>query len=222
MKQNKIILIDRLNATLKDLYHNASVNYAYDDMESYTALTGLCAYEKFNFFASDAIEYINDLLGLTKDEVYKNYYCKQERKYRLIARLILEYGQVYSYGQGGKTVAPRNLMDNRRNPSPLQYDYNEITASEATDLSLMVTAFNDYITQWCSKDSQKELFKYEIDYIKDELQAELLILKKALKEKMREYRYMKKTSFTEIKSIVKDNIINDITNMKDLKKKLKS
>ncbi len=49
MKQNKKILINRLNEILKDLYHNASVNYACEEMESYTALTGLCAYEKFNF-----------------------------------------------------------------------------------------------------------------------------------------------------------------------------
>jgi hypothetical protein len=85
-------------------------------------------YEKFNFFASDAIEYINDLLGLTKKEVYKNYYCKQERKYRLIARLILEYGQVYSYGRGGKTIAPRNLM---KRDYIIQYDYNEIKEKNA-------------------------------------------------------------------------------------------
>lgn len=220
MRTQKIALIDRLNETLKDLYHNASVKYAYNEMESYTALTGNCADEKFNYFASDAIEYINDLLGLTKDEVYKTTYCKKERNFKLIARLILEYGQVYSYGRGGKTVAPKDLMDNRRNASPIQYEYDDINASDATNLILMVTAFNDYIVEWCSKDNQKELFNYELNYIKDELKEEFVTIKKTLKEKLREYRYMKKTSFIEIKTIVKNNIINDVNTMNDLKKKL--
>lgn len=220
MKQQKIKLIDRLNETLKDLYHNARVNYAYDAMESYTDLTGYCAYNKFNEFVSDEINYINEMLGLTKKEVYETSYCKKERPFRLIAQLILKYGQVYSYGRGGKTVAPNKLMNESRNPYPIQYEYDDINASEATDLILMINAFNDYIKNWCSFETQESLFNDTIAYEKEELREELVLIKKVLKSKIKEYKYLKNTSFTQVKDIVKNVIESEINDMNSIKKKL--
>ena len=60
---------------------------------------------------------------------------------------INEYGVLYRWGRGGRTLAPDGLYGSRR---PKTGIIDGMSAAALTDLILIVESFNAYVTDWCS------------------------------------------------------------------------
>ena len=64
---------------------------------------------------------------------------------------ILNYGPVYQYGRGGRTVAPESLI-NRRGGGSFSIKNVEQLENENFDLEQLLKdlkEFNDFVIQWC-------------------------------------------------------------------------
>ena len=60
-----------------------------------------------------------------------------------------EYGKIYQYGRGGRTVAPSDLVSGNHSPNPKE-DYCEDRPIEAcVRLIQVIESFNRYVTAWC-------------------------------------------------------------------------
>ena len=64
---------------------------------------------------------------------------------------ILKYGKVYSYGRGGRTVAPENLIKSRGGSSFSIKSVEDLEDSfNLEELTKDLKKFNDYVTSWCN------------------------------------------------------------------------
>lgn len=165
-KKDKLeLMLDRLDNALKDLYHNASPNcWSIND-------------ETGNFFdyvceeGSRAIEYIEDGLGGVYERQIKLGFTHNERYFWLVSR-ITEYGKLYQWGRGGRTVAPNQLVSQRGGSSfriKSAYDlYMDMTKTEITDMIQVLEAFNHYVRDWNSEETMQKLYR---DYLEYQLEA---------------------------------------------------
>lgn len=154
--EHKQAIANRLDAALCDLYHNATPHYPSLDTEQ--------AQEQFQswfeFAASNEIEYISDNLGCTQkeyDRQVKLGFQANERYFWLVSR-ITEYGKIYQYGRGGRTLAPQQLVS-RNGRSETEQDLN---AADSIEMIQILEAFNHYVAQWNSKANIKAMWKEEV------------------------------------------------------------
>ena len=59
---------------------------------------------------------------------------------------IGEFGKLYQYGRGGRTLAPDGLYDDRRG---VTWDPAEHSIAACVDLIRIVESFNRYVSAWC-------------------------------------------------------------------------
>ena len=57
-----------------------------------------------------------------------------------------EYGKIYTYGCGGRTLAPCDLYDDRRRA---KWDPEEHSIADCVELIRIVESFNRYVRAWC-------------------------------------------------------------------------
>lgn len=165
-RKNRII--ELLNEELSGLYHNATIHKWGEDVAGcisfYDWLMDAGPYE---------VEYLNDG-GSTGKKCYTTFtHIKEkaaafkseaararflrntrrqfieERKY--IECRIHEYGEIYSYGRGGRTLAPEGwTVNSHRGFNARQYEPEDLTLAGAAVLLRDVQAFNSYIRSWCA------------------------------------------------------------------------
>lgn len=164
------LILDRLDSALKDLYHNATPHFSMDIDDPDGKF-----FEDFCERGSWEIEYISEGLGLTPKEwkkAIKLGFPHNERYFWLVSR-ITEYGKLYQYGRGGRTVAPCELikLGGGSNFRILGSSYFE-SASKAdiVDLIQVLEAFNHYVERWNSQESILDMYK---DFQEQEAEREL-------------------------------------------------
>ena len=156
-KLQKEAILNRLDAALCNLYHNATPGYVPLDSEQASK-----AYQDwFSFYASCEIEYIQDGLGRTAQDWHKESktgFQANERYFWLVSR-ITDYGKLYQYGRGGRTLAPSQLVS--RNGRPIQEQ--DINMADATDMIMVLEAFNHYVGEWNKASNLTSAWKEEVN-----------------------------------------------------------
>lgn len=154
---NKIQLRDRLANAISNLYHNATPGYiSLDSKQAEAAFQ-----DWFNFAASCEIEYIQDGLGRTAQDWLKESktgFQANERYFWLVSR-ITDYGKLYQYGRGGRTLAPSQLVN--RNGRPIQEQ--DLNLADATDMVMVLEAFNNYVENWNKSENLASAWKEEVN-----------------------------------------------------------
>ena len=165
------LLRARASAAIQDLYHNASVEYPRIDGDFEQGL--------FNDWFQDApraeIDYIQNGgaygdLASTCRHIRTQYKSsdaanRAETRYRTQARVeraghaaawecISEFGELWQYGRGGKTLAPKNLIEmGGGGRFSTRKDYFEgervATYAEMTRSIVIIESFNAHVAAWC-------------------------------------------------------------------------
>lgn len=169
---NKQILLDRLESALTDLYHNATPNYPQTQNEYEASLFD----DWFTNAASFEIEYIQDGGAYSvmtyqdyaasaardgKSPAYAHYYarkciktCNLERaKYAPWEWVGSKFGKIYTYGRGGRTLAPEQCIRTRGGSgfSIMSIDdFSDERGKEwLTQAIQILESFNSYVAAWC-------------------------------------------------------------------------
>jgi hypothetical protein len=164
------LIRERARAALRNLYHNATINYPRDlhgRSEDY-------AQQWIEDAAQFEVEYIADggpygrnyratlaapcNAGRYKSERARAYYvAKGMRDMREESaghawQNITDFGKLYSWGRGGRTLAPENLIEQRGGGAfSIREDYaDEMPISSVVDLIRIVESFNRYVESWCA------------------------------------------------------------------------
>lgn len=184
-KVNKELLFNRAIQAASSMYHNATPVYIspQNDKEAHM----------INEFIADQGEgEIDHIHGggahggdSTTDFVANQYKTKEAQriarrcyvvrrdievsKYALYERII-NYGTLYTYGRGGRTLAPSDLVDTRQGhmQRPNMDFLESLTRGGLTELILVVESFNKYVKDWNnSLDTLWNEYKLENDLQQD-------------------------------------------------------
>ena len=153
----------RLNNALRNLYHNATPNHPDISERIWQKYE-----DHFCFQAEYEIRCIEkDKLGLTDAEwakAVKLGFSHNERYYWLVQR-ITEFGQLYTYGRGGRTLAPSQLVhDNGAGFRVFtDSDLGYMSRRQIVDTIQILEAFNTYVKNWNSKENLTALGQDYID-----------------------------------------------------------
>jgi len=181
---------ERARDALRDLYHNATPRYPrLDDEEAeefQSWFEGAAEFEIEYMGSGGAYgsDYARTLAaecnaGRYKSETARRYYirCGMAKMQRERARCnnldsrkaatdcqwerITEFGKLYAWGRGGRTLAPDNLIRQRGGGSfSIKEDYcDDMPIGAVVDLIRIVESFNRAVNAWC--DSVPELWKEE-------------------------------------------------------------
>lgn len=139
----------RAATALANLYHNATPRYPCLDGEA-----GERFQDWFEFAAQSEIEYI------AGGGAYSGEYHEDRQPWGRIS----EYGRLYQWGRGGRTVAPEDLIQQRGGSSfSIREDYADgLPVRDVVKLIQIVESFNSYVSAWCdSVPEQWEEFERE-------------------------------------------------------------
>lgn len=175
----KKALLSRLDDALTNMYHNATPSYPNDVEEG----------DHFDEWLSDVgqreIEYIQDGLGVLP-ETWKKYkrmgFPPQERYYWLVGR-ITEWGKLYQWGRGGRTLAPEDLVKTGGGSSFRVKDsdyFEDMSNADLTDMIQVVEAFNKYVETW--NKGIPEMWKEEKEERKTDEDRRLEMIDKLVEE----------------------------------------
>lgn len=161
----------RASRALANLYHNATPTYPTletdDDCERFNAWFEEAAiYEVAHLNAGGAYgsDYARTLAascnaGRYASERARRYYiAKGLRSMRLdrattrggLAERITEFGKLYTWGRGGRTLAPDGLIRTRGGSSfAIRQDYaDDLPLADVVELVRIVEAFNAHVEAW--------------------------------------------------------------------------
>jgi hypothetical protein len=185
--RTKKALLERLERALRDTYHNATPHHPLmpDALaEDYWA--------SFNDWASLEVDYIREGLGMTASEYAKakklGWPCKGTREAFLVSR-INDYGKLYTWGRGGRTLAPDGLIHQRGGGSfSIKGHKCFIEYSNEALVALIQTleAFNSYAERWNSKENLAYMWREYCEERRRELASEAKDTRKTLKRLARE------------------------------------
>lgn len=170
MKQERHAAIRaRAERAIQNMYHNATPLYPRDVPEEHWR-----TFEDWlGYVASCEIQYIQDggayaatesrfraileanaAVAFNSEAARRYYVRKGMRQYRLDRQgweHISEFGKLYTWGRGGRTLAPDHLVSQRGGSSfRMREDYPaECTIAECVDLICIVESFNAYVAEWC-------------------------------------------------------------------------
>lgn len=226
-------LLDTLNREIKNLYHNASPEYPYDLMDQYERVTGSCPYALFNDWASFEISYLNEggayghtpygRMSHNKDLHSYAKHMKNKKYYRDVNSapeyLISNYGDLYTWGRGGRTLAPIDLINQHGNSSfsVKQFEHEDINASSATELLIILRAFNKYVKRWNSRENLLYLYQDAISSALSEVKHEQSALRdQALRliKDIKQSQPLSDTIFTVLREKLQD-ILKDYRHNKE-------
>lgn len=169
-REHKQALQARAERALLNLYHNATPRYPRHLEDDQAAV--------FDSWLEDAaaygIEYLNSggaygrnynqtlrapcNAGRYKSERARERYVRkgmramrEERAKYAAWENIGNYGRLYTWGRGGRTLAPDNLIKMRggRSFSINTAPAEENSAADLVDLILTLESFNEYVESWC-------------------------------------------------------------------------
>lgn len=207
---NKKRIIDALNAELENIYHNATIRQWPDDIPGCPAFfdwlgdagsyevsylndggaTGRACYTTFEHIKREAAAFKSDAARARFLRMKRRDYLR-DRAAGIESR-IHEYGRIYSYGRGGRTLAPDNWTRPRGGSgfSAKQYDYEDLTAERAADILRDVREFNAFIRAWCdyTPKQYREECAYRLSETIDEKRDELHALNREALPLIREIK----------------------------------
>lgn len=130
-QERKRAFDDMLSVALSSLYHAATPNYPRGHFGPFVD-------EYDDWFAYEAMDAIDDL----NREVNSDW---PGRGRGILPLKVFEYGKFYTWGRGGRTVAPDGWMRGDHLCRGSDFDLN---ATERYELILAVRAFHDYVVEW--------------------------------------------------------------------------
>jgi hypothetical protein len=162
---------ERAADAIRNMYHNATPSYPRDVPELWQDYFQ----DWFNDTATFEIEYLQDggaygkdyrktlsadcNAGRYKSERTRAYYVRKgmrEQRHDLAHperawQAIGEYGKLYSWGRGGRTLAPDSLIKQRGGSSfSVREDYaDDMPIAAVVELTRIVESFNRYVESWC-------------------------------------------------------------------------
>lgn len=154
--EKKQAIIERLDASLRGMYHNARMAHIHTvDVDSQEVD------EWFEEAAYFAIEALRSKLDYTDKEMRRGAWLgnKHMREMLLVTK-ITEYGELYTWGRGGATLAPDNLINNSGCVFTLKKgdDFEEKSNSELVEMVQIIDAFNEYVQHWNSEANLQAIF----------------------------------------------------------------
>jgi hypothetical protein len=185
--KTKKALLDRLERALRDTYHNATPDHPLvpDALaEDY--------WVSFNDWVSLEVGYIREGLCMTAREYAKakklGFPCKGTREAFLVSR-INDYGKLYTWGRGGRTLAPDGLINQRGGGSFSIKGadcFAEYSNEALVELIQTLEAFNNYIERWNSRENLAYMWREYCEERRRELASEAKDTRKTLKRLARE------------------------------------
>jgi hypothetical protein len=158
---------ERGREALRDLYHNATPSYpSLDEPEA----------ARFQAWFDDAaqfeIEYLNDggaygsnyqptlacaaNAGKLKSPAARAYYIRKGMRDMRVERarcnsLGAEFGKIYTWGRGGRTLAPAQLIKTRAGIAFVTREdaFDEMSIARCVECLRIVESFNAYVAAWC-------------------------------------------------------------------------
>lgn len=161
-REHKEAILERLDAALKDTYHNATVHIpgSIPDNEIYEFSDHL-----YNFVFPYEIEYIRDGLGVDGKHwerlARKGLIHPTEYKFYLVSRAT-KFGDLYQWGRGGRTLAPDRLVRQTgagRFRIPEAEKYEDWNALDMVELIQILEAFNQYVKNGCSQEAIESYYR---------------------------------------------------------------
>lgn len=171
-KQQHALIRARAESALLDLYHNATPRYPRLDDEEGEG-EGERFQEWFEVSAQFEIEYLRDggaygrdyrktleapcNAGKYQSPAARRYYvamkmreCREDQERNAWER-IGDYGKLYQWGRGGRTLAPDDLIKTGGGSSfSIRTDAaDEMPTRGVIDLIRVVESFNSYVADWC-------------------------------------------------------------------------
>lgn len=158
-------LLNRAEQAINDMYHNAtpSIPHCQNDYESdlfWAWFQDLAEIELGYIQGGGAhggesvVDFVASKYKTSKAQALAKKYYRQkvalERSKYACYENIIDYGKLYSYGRGGRTIAPDDLVVERLGHfQRANTDYlDDCTNSELTDLIKAVESFNQYVNDW--------------------------------------------------------------------------
>lgn len=201
----------RAERALGDLYHNATPHYPSlddDESERFQSWFEDAAGFEIDYLRSGGAhgkDYRKTLehpanAGRYKSERARNYYVQREMRQMAEERArcnaldscehptnalwecITDYGELYQYGRGGRTLAPDDLIKHRGSGFTIREDAHEdMPIRDVVRLVQVLESFNRYVNDWCN--SVPEQWREYIEEERAQERAEKLAAwRKALKE----------------------------------------
>jgi hypothetical protein len=176
--EQKNLVRARAQRAVQNLYHNATpllwnVNTR--------GLGDDLAQSWFNEAAHDVIEWLNDGGGYGRDYVrtlnhpanrkanpkahayyvrWKTRTMRADQDKGGLYERITDWGKLYTYGRGGRTLAPCDLVRERGGSSfSMREDFFDDQSMDlVTDAIRAIEAFNAFCEQWCSAENLQQMF----------------------------------------------------------------
>lgn len=157
-------LHDRATAALKAMYHNATLSFEGIKDEDWSDF-----HEWVSFTAEVEIQELNEGGAYGSDEIMGPYIrgkykspAAQRRAWRMYEdnkrheqnecarhERIIEYGKIYTWGRGGRTIGPDRLITGQMYWR-IDYEKADLPFGDLTDLVLTVEAWNEFVEEWCA------------------------------------------------------------------------
>jgi hypothetical protein len=194
---NKTELLYRLSDALQSLYHNATPNHPRnipDELwQEYDA--------QFYQWAEDEIHFMRGGGCTGKTPYNEMKHIKEKymhlKSWPVIARIkraqferekekwfsILDHGKLYTWGRGGRTLAPDGLINSRGASFSIKDagEFAHYSREAIVDLIKAIDAFNEYVINWCSSENLSYMWADYCDNKKDDLKSEAIEARKELK-----------------------------------------
>lgn len=239
---NKKRIIDALNAELENIYHNATIRQWPDDIPGCPAFfdwlgdagsyevdylngggaTGPDCYTTFEHIKREAAAFKSDAARARFLRMKRRDYLR-DRAAGIESR-IHYYGRIYSYGRGGRTLAPDEWIIGRREFSAKQYDYEDLTAEQAADTLRDVREFNAYIRSWCdhAAESYREECAERLSETIDEKRGELHALNREALPLIREIKAAGRAFSPSVCKVLTDELKKRLTARRSLINEIQS
>lgn len=180
-EQQRAAIKARAERALGDLYHNATPRYpsSMDDDEAARFQSWFEGAAEFEIdYLRDGGAYGRDYLAALKSAVGTKGYLKlaegryigwqmrkmneerarcnsldsREHNTNALWECIGDYGTLYQYGRGGRTLAPDDLISMRGGSSfSIRESYcDDLNLADTVRLILVVESFNRYVNDWCN------------------------------------------------------------------------
>lgn len=166
-REHKAAIRERAREALGNLYHNATPVYPdfrndferdkFDSWFSHTAEFEIDYVQSGGAWCgSSTVEFVRKEQKSTAAGNYaaRAYLRKRDLERAKYARweLISRYGKLYTYGRGGRTLAPADLIRQRGGSSfSIRADEiaDEWSINDLIELILIVESFNKFVSEWC-------------------------------------------------------------------------
>ncbi len=168
-KPNREAVRERARDAIRELYHNATPSYPrlnderaeqFQDWFQQAAEWEIAYLQGGGAYGRDYWKTLNATCnaGRYKSEKARAYYVRKGmRDMRLDQAKSAwerapEYGKLFTWGRGGRTLAPETLVKQGGGSSfRMREEWpDERTIAECVELILIIESFNRYVAQWCA------------------------------------------------------------------------